>query len=625
MIQKLAHLIRRILQHPAAPQAVALAFALAYAWNSAQFAVHMPSIMDEGAYNYKGLLFVKGDYTPFQPYGPWTNKLPFSFLIPGLAQALFAPGLQTARLFALALSLLTLLAVYRLGQRLGGRWWGTLLVAAMALNPALQAIYAQGLSQGLAACLMAWSLVFTLAPRRPLWQVALGSALAVCAVLSRQNLAPIMVFIPVFLLWQQGWRAALLSFGVEVVLFAGVHAVYWPQIFSIWRPYLPTAFSQWLVPSTGGIGGGTAQWQVDSTPLTLLLAFLEGVRQHWLGLTASLFALLLWPGKKWPDAFAYRATVCLLPLYWILVAAHAWASLWKDYCPYCFTNYLAFFDFLGLLVLAAAARAWQTRPGRLRSLIIALVVLALCAGVGLGAYTLLETPLYNLPLPRIGKAPAALGAVLINGLGLTRESLRLLLPLVFGLLAGVVILAASAAFVLRSRRRTPAGPGFAHISVVLMLVSGALLGPTRLMAGVNGNNACGGSDLNVIEVYERAGHALAQSVPPGAKVYWSSGASAILLSYANVAIYPPQLNGAYTKREGGDSERLLRSGFWNDELARRWLNEADVLLLSYALYSPERYPTITPDKYAELPPLGPFDSCKPESRLRVFIRTELLK
>lgn len=625
MKRKLARLIRRILQHPAAPPAAALVFAMLYAWNSIQFAIHMPSIMDEGAYNYKGLLFVRGDYTPFQPYGPWTNKLPFSFLIPGLAQVLFAPGLKTARLFALSLSMLTLLAVYLLGRRLGGRWWGALLVAAMGLNPALQAIYAQGLSQGLAACLMAWSLVFTLAPRRPLWQVALGSALAVCAVLCRQNLAPLLLFVPVFLLWQQGWRAALLSFAVEAALFTGVHAIYWPQIFSIWRPYLPSAFSQWLVPSSGGIGGGMAVWQVNSTPLTRLLAFLEGIRQHWPGFTASLFALLLWPDKKWPDDFSKRAALCLLPLYWILLVAHAWASLWKDYCPYCFTNYLAFFDFLGLLVLAITARAWPTRPGWLRSSIIALLVLVLCAGVGLGAYTLLETPLYNLPLPRIGKPPAALGAVLINGLGLTRESLRLLLPAVFGLMVGIAILAASALAATRSRLRTPAGAGFARVAVTLLLVFGTILGPTRLMAGVNGNNACGGSDLNVIEAYEKAGQTLARSIPPGAKVYWSSGASAILLSYADVSIYPPQLNGAYTKRNGGDPERLFRSGFWNDELSRRWLNEADVLLLSYALYSPERYRTITPDKYAELPPLGPFDSCKPESRLRVFIRAELLK
>lgn len=55
--------------------------------------------MDEGTYLLKGFLYLKGDYTPFEDYGLWTNKMPLAFYIPGLAQYLFLPGLQTGGIF----------------------------------------------------------------------------------------------------------------------------------------------------------------------------------------------------------------------------------------------------------------------------------------------------------------------------------------------------------------------------------------------------------------------------------------------------------------------------------------------------------------------------------------------
>ena len=60
-----------------------LVFYLAQSW---VFANSLYSIGDEGSYLYKGYMFARGDYYPFQDYTFWTNKAPLSFLIPGYIQ-----------------------------------------------------------------------------------------------------------------------------------------------------------------------------------------------------------------------------------------------------------------------------------------------------------------------------------------------------------------------------------------------------------------------------------------------------------------------------------------------------------------------------------------------------------
>ena len=72
----------------------AAAFAL-YFIQAVIYAHSMDVTMDEGTYLMKGLLFIKGIYRPFQEFGPITNKMPLSYLIPGAAQAVFGPGLRT--------------------------------------------------------------------------------------------------------------------------------------------------------------------------------------------------------------------------------------------------------------------------------------------------------------------------------------------------------------------------------------------------------------------------------------------------------------------------------------------------------------------------------------------------
>lgn len=129
------------------------------------------SILDEGNYLVKGLLFVRGQLTPYQDYGPWSNHMPLSFIIPGAVLDWFDPSLRTGRYLAFLLGLLMLLGLWIVARRWGGNWWAAFAVWTMALNPAVLKIYSTMTSQVLVACMLAWVLVLVLAEERSLWQL----------------------------------------------------------------------------------------------------------------------------------------------------------------------------------------------------------------------------------------------------------------------------------------------------------------------------------------------------------------------------------------------------------------------------------------------------------------------
>lgn len=78
------------------PALVAAALAaVVYAVQSWHYAHTQLSVLDEGAYLVKGLLYALGRYLPFQDFGPSTNHMPLAFSFPAgrnccLARA-FAP------------------------------------------------------------------------------------------------------------------------------------------------------------------------------------------------------------------------------------------------------------------------------------------------------------------------------------------------------------------------------------------------------------------------------------------------------------------------------------------------------------------------------------------------------
>ena len=338
------------------------------------------SSLDEGSYLIKGIFYLRGVYEPFEPYGPLTNKAPFAFLIPGFAEFLFGAGLRTGRYFSIFLGLLTVLGVWITARRWAGKWIAAGTVWVFALSPMIIKLHARTVSEVVIASMLAWMCVLVLDEERPLWQILLGSVLATMAVLTRQNMILILPLLILYIFWNHGRQKAIWSLAVSGAVFIAVHAYYWPHILTIWAPWLPDSITPFL--NAFRLPDDTVPiWDPSIDFWNRMNAFFQGMRYHFIALVGGLFALMMWsPRTDGKSAPVMRAAVFLALSYFILFAMHAWAALASQYesysCVFCFSNYLTFFDPLGILfsVLVFSA-AWNRRPSRLVQTLAILFVL----------------------------------------------------------------------------------------------------------------------------------------------------------------------------------------------------------------------------------------------------------
>jgi hypothetical protein len=89
----MSEIFQKLYRFPWTPAVISFGGFLAYILQVFCYAHSQDSVLDEGLYLLKGYLFASGKYSPYQAYGPWTNKMPLSFLIPGYVQKVFGPGL----------------------------------------------------------------------------------------------------------------------------------------------------------------------------------------------------------------------------------------------------------------------------------------------------------------------------------------------------------------------------------------------------------------------------------------------------------------------------------------------------------------------------------------------------
>lgn len=74
---------------------------------------------------------------------------------------------------------------------------------------------------------------------------------------------------------------------------------------------------------------------------------------------------------------------------------------------------------------------------------------------------------------------------------------------------------------------------------------------------------------NVIETFEKSGQYLAEVIPSQSLVYWDGDNAAAVLLYApDIRVFPQQFDGDWNYFATGDSDKLARFGFWDNELAR---------------------------------------------------------
>lgn len=575
--------LRFFLDRPVLADLSAVLGMVAFIFSLWTFAHRQISVLDEGLYLFKGWLFATGQYTPFQDYGPWTNQMPLAFLIPGWVEMLFGPGLRTGRLLAVALGALMILGLWLTTRRMGGRWIAAGIVLLTAMNPAATRMYAMAASQGLIACLLAWTLWFSLGSDRKAWHLLAGGLLAGTIVMTRINMLPILPLLALYVLWSKGWKNTSWTLAGMLVVFGGVHLFYWPKILELWAKWLPFSFLRpWFPPKS------IPTWNPDNPIEFRVASFFLAFRYHFAALAGSLTTWIFWPRRADWKSDNFKAAVFLSTLLVVLFFLHAWAALGNDYCVFCFPTYTSFYTGLGLVLLSLglagneqkdSVLGWNLRPASWRVWIGGLAMLGLLAGMAYSAENAAEKlfgelfykKLLNLPIPILRNAAA--WQVIANKFQLEYKTIYDLAHTWFPVLAvltlGLTIFIAAGWFY---RAWTPGQRG---LGLVIILVVGSLFSAAPVMAGDYTAYDC---SKDVIPGYEAAGKLLAKSIPAGSRIYWAGYSPVTLLYLDNVAIFPPQLHGTYSYKISSDNNALLKHGWWNEALAEQWLGEADFIL-----------------------------------------------
>jgi hypothetical protein len=599
---------------------LALLGAVAYLIHALNLARYTTSFLDEGLYTYKGFLFATGRYQFFQQYGLWTNQMPLSFLIPGYVQKWFGPGLAVARYFMIFLALLTLIGLWVLANRWAGKWWAVAVIWAMALNPAEVKILTLGISQGLIACMLTWVLVLTVGLRRPLWQTMLGGALAGSLILTRINLAFVLPLLLVYIFWQHGKKAGLLASFTGLAVVAIGHALFWPDILSLWTQWIPQSLTPFLDPwrwnAQPGLSTGEVIYSGEvSNFFTRFLYFWMTIRLHFLALFGVMTTLLLWPWRRRKSITGrMRAIIFLLVLFGIMFVAHMGVAFFKEYCVSCILLYVVYFDFIGLLILAMSWRL-LVKNLSIRRLIVIIAFLAvtiLC--VGFSAYNDISAEFVKNTLDQLRENyiwAAMQNVTHIPPQPLFRWSVSILASslVLLTFLAALKIIWNKIPFSRNGRQ-------IGIIAINILLVAGLILSPTPVLGQGNNFFSCG--NYNVLESYQAVGEQLREVIPPGAKIYWSGRIPAIFLYLPDVVVYPPQLNNIHNYRQGGDPDLLLRYGRWNDILAHQWIKEADFILLQAGEASKWELDLMKTDKYTKILSTRKAERCRWQSVIEVY-------
>ncbi|NPA06428.1 MAG: hypothetical protein GXO54_03390 [Chloroflexi bacterium] len=521
---------------------------------------HAAPVLDEGLYLYKGWLFAQGRYRPFEPYGPWTNHMPLSFLIPGWLQRIFGPGLDTGRYAAASMTLFAFLLWAYAVYRARGLGWALWFLAVAALSPIWLEAYGLAITQPLVNFMLAL-IVFVLPHpilRPPsAYALALAGLLSAVLVLTRMNMVLVPAVLGLSLLYRWGWHRARwfwLPFGL--IMLVG-HGLYAPGIFWQWYRLLPSWVPRpEIFPDLHGLP--KVFHKPDYEFSTLYRLWSGGVGRYpaaWAGLLAVTWAAL----KAQIPEVRIQARVWAL-LGWGLVLAHAWADIGN------FDFYMAFYAPMLATWYPWAIGASSRGSNTWLKLGIWGGAIGTFAGFGLGSpwlhalkehkYThrwvqglLLRWDMSALT-PHLNNPHLKLGFIFALGLGLV------------GAIVGTLI------GVLHGRVRIPFGAFFGGL--VLALAAGlTLAGPPNLAF----------CEEDILYQHEQAGAILRAWVPEGARVYWAAYDASLLLYGPDVQLAPQQLNLGYNRYLAGDPEMLRRWGYWSPELDQAWLQQADVALV----------------------------------------------
>ncbi len=583
------------------------------------YAHQMPSRVDEGSFLIKGYYYVKGIYQPFQDYGPWTNNMPLAYYIPGLAQVAFGPGLKTGRYFAIFTAVLMLLAMWLLLRRLKGKWWALAGVLFFSLNPALIKTYVQAVSQVTVACLLAWSLFFLIGEKRSLAQIGLGAFFCALTTLTRQNMVFMMAFAVLYAWFVFGKKAGWTALACAGVPFLLVHVLFYPRIISLWAAWLPE-FILKLIQYQAISSGIEQVWSPEIGLLTRFTSFFTAVRYYFVPLIGVLLCLLALPRKDaWKSKVERQTVLFLGMLFTIMFLLHAWASLGKNYCVYCFPNYLAFFIPIAVLMAVIVLSNLGSIQPKIETFWAFLIGLFFIPGAFLGSLETVGRRVMSLAVPRFKGGRMVGGSTELwklfsNRFGFSYDELLPYIAVAFGLMiAAAFLLLAWLAFRGFGRRKGLHAGNFILAALVILSL---ILMPSPLLADMQTSNTCGGDVLNA---FEKVGAQLNERIPAGVTVYWAGGSVVTPLLYlTDDFVHPQLLNGVYSKYLGGERDDLERKGYYNAASIEAWRAEADYIVNSNIKMVGSWLTFLNSDDYDEYQHTDALDPCDPTTFLRIY-------
>ncbi|HCK65588.1 MAG TPA: hypothetical protein DHW49_04935 [Anaerolineae bacterium] len=605
---------------PWLPFVIAGLGAILYLIQAFIYAHTTPSSLDEGSYLLKGILYLRGVYEPFEPYGPLTNKAPFSFLIFGFIEYLFGAGLRTGRYFSIVLGLFTVIGTWLTTRRWTGDWLAAGTVWFFTLSPMIIKLHTLAVTEVIIACMLAWICVLLLDKNRPLWQIILASTISSIAVLTRQNMVIILPLLVLYVFWQHGKQKGIWSLATTVFVFLVIHAYYWPRILIIWTPWLPESLTPFLnsfrLPNES-----VPVWDPNIDIWNRLNSFFQGIRYHFIPIIGSIFGLIfLSPRSKWKDDSAFRSAVFLASTFFILLLMHGWASLASQYesysCVFCFFYYLTFFDPLGVLFFVIAFNyAWNQNTSRTLLIFLICFVIIFATGIGFSLFEQVGNALLNFPFPRFSEGRFQPGLTTVSDIlkyGLNFELLQIkrFISSSLGFAIGILVLVIAFFFWRKEKKKQ-----LSMFIINTCLLIGFILSPILHL---------GESQINcrqdIILAHENLGKYLREIIPPNSLVYWDGGNAFTPMVYVpDVRIFPPQINNGYTYHIGGDPDTLYYFSHWNNELDIQWRSEADIFIIEAKRYANWK-DFLNPQEFREFAKPADSPSCAQGAELRIFQR-----
>lgn len=597
---------------------------LVYAVQAWHYAHYQTSFVDEGAFLYIGYRFLSGTGVLYKNLGMWNYYAPLSFLIPGLVQKILIPGLLTARYFSIAVSLLMLVGLWLGARHLGGNWWAAAAIWALALTPIQIKIYTLGMSQILAACLLTWALACVLGGKRPSWQIMVGSLLTGLTVMTRHNLILVVPLTVGYIFWQYGRKAGWRSIIASLLPILTATVIFWPGIIRLWSFYwLPEQWFPFLNqfgPPVGTVS--VLNFDAGMNWSTSMAAFFMSFRVHYFSLVGVCACLLLWP-QKWEDKERMRSGIFLSVLFISLFLLHAWVTLGANQCPFCISPYTAFFSNTAILLVIVSFSSWKQKLSRPRQALIVVFLLFLSLALGQATFDRLGDWILAIPVPRISNGLhwgewVTLWAYIGNKIKLDYFVARVVLPPFFGLFSGLLLIFLSRVVYRFLLQRKSIVRSFGSFVLITFLMGGCILSP--LMNGDYRQD--GDCSRDVIANYQQIGEKLADIIPAGSNIYWNVGSAVPLLYTKQMDIHLAQIYGVYTYRIGGVARDVEESGYWNEELAKLWMLDADFLVIEQGSLidtpSPENYIDLDSYTLKVLPPVNP---CRDDTLLYIYQRS----